>query len=180
MALISGKCSMVFFRSYTICIRRIMYLLKKTKVYFLSIDLYHCSPISVCMPIHSFKSARIVFSQFVILKILSMCCFTKIYPSVISRITRNMVNLVFRPLPGHDQPRKTVTKIHTATYANNDVSIAFTATSNIASFCPWWTVDFPIKMASQRLIVQYRAHKFCANIILRFCGSHSRWVYHAL
>ena len=111
-------------------------------------------------PANAFIPRGIGFDASYVSHILSFGCQSKIAPAVIKRVFVNMVNLLFRPLPGLHSPNDSVRLIKTPTNANQNTAIAGFASSYFSRFAPPSAMNLPYQMAGLRVIVK-KIVKFC-------------------
>ncbi len=119
---------------------------------------------SVCHQLHSpfalmaadaKKAAFVCFGwAFKVLKVSKAINFTQIAKSIVSFLTINMVNMIFRPIAGHVQPSKTMSKYFSVVNSNSPIPSLRRGTGFFANQFGLIFVFKPKKVTRFRLVTQ--------------------------
>jgi len=95
--------------------------------------------------------------------ILRWCCFPKVCPSRVRRLTVDVADFGVRPLASHIEPSKAACRIRPAINANLMVAPAIFCAGYSASRSATASAHFPSKYPSSRGVPQNFAKSFCSQ-----------------
>jgi hypothetical protein len=131
----------------------------------LSIDRDAGEPnIPVFKKTHPSKAGFVVFTKAVVLLIFCMGRFAQIEQSVVCSLAVYMVNLVFRKVPMHIKPNKSVCRVFFVVDSYTPVPSVMQKTGNVPDFGVPFNANFSRENAGSRVVVKKFAQALCGKI----------------
>lgn len=113
------------------------------------------------MRAHTQKAGLIGFSRAAhVLQIAETVNFAQICKTVVLFVAVNMINVLRRPLPGHIQPRQTMSQPFLVVDSNRPIARVRRTPRAAPNQVGAANVDFPSKLARRQVVVKYRSDMF--------------------